>query len=370
MDASVVRLGHAGLMLVSTTDFFYPLVEDPYLQGRIACCNVLSDLFAMGVPDCDTMLMLLSVSTQMQPAERDVVTAMMMRGFNDCAEEAATSVTGGQTVKNPWPIIGGTATAVVKEASLVRPGGIRPGHVIVLTKPLGTQLAVNAQQWLGEEKNWAKIKAAVSRDQVAGMYRAACRSMAHLSRTAARLMAEHGATAATDVTGFGPVGHLTNLAEHAAASDGGVPVRIVLDRLPVLEGALAIDDAVGGMFKLREGLSAETSGGLFVALPEERVEGFVAAMAREDELGWEVTVVGRAEALPGSAGDAAAAAAEGAAGGASVAAGCADCAAAADAAASGAATTAAAEPAATPLVVFSDSFAFVEVPHLPPLRPS
>ncbi|KAK8725235.1 hypothetical protein OTU49_010766 [Cherax quadricarinatus] len=81
MDASVTPLRHGGLSLVQTTDFFYPLVDDPYMMGKISCANVLSDLFAMGVTDCDNMLMLLGVSTKMTEKERDVVIPLMMRGF-------------------------------------------------------------------------------------------------------------------------------------------------------------------------------------------------------------------------------------------------------------------------------------------------
>lgn len=104
---------HKGLSLVQTTDFFYPLVDDPYVQGKIACANVLSDLYAMGVAECDNMLMLLGVSTDMTAKEREVVTSLMIKGFNDLAEEAGTSVNGGQSVLNPWYIIGGVATSVV-----------------------------------------------------------------------------------------------------------------------------------------------------------------------------------------------------------------------------------------------------------------
>ena len=85
----------AAARLISTTDFFYPLVDDPYMQGRIACCNVLSDLYAMGVSRVDHMLMILSVSLQMDESEREIITKEMMRGFNDCAEEADTKITGG-----------------------------------------------------------------------------------------------------------------------------------------------------------------------------------------------------------------------------------------------------------------------------------
>ena len=112
MDASITPLRHSGLSLVQTTDFFYPLVEDPYMQGKIACANVLSDLYAMGVTECDNMLMLLAVSTKMTEKERDVVVPLIMRGFKDCALEAGTTVTGGQTVMNPWCTIGGVATTI------------------------------------------------------------------------------------------------------------------------------------------------------------------------------------------------------------------------------------------------------------------
>lgn len=81
LDCSVTPIRHGGLCLVQTTDFFYPIVDDPYMMGKIACANVLSDLYAMGVMDCDNMLMLLAVSTKMTEKERDVVIPLIMRGF-------------------------------------------------------------------------------------------------------------------------------------------------------------------------------------------------------------------------------------------------------------------------------------------------
>lgn len=84
----MIPLRHSGLSLIQTTDFFYPLIEDPYLMGRIACCNVVSDLYAMGVTEIDNMLMLLSISTKMTEIERDQVMPRMIKGFEDCASEA------------------------------------------------------------------------------------------------------------------------------------------------------------------------------------------------------------------------------------------------------------------------------------------
>lgn len=129
--------------LISTTDFFYPLVEDPYMQGRISCCNVLSDIYAMGIDRVDHMLMILGISLQMQESDREVVTREMMRGFNDCATEAKTRITGGQSIMNPWPMIGGVANVMCHQSEYIRPNHGRAGDKLVLTKPLGTQPAVN-----------------------------------------------------------------------------------------------------------------------------------------------------------------------------------------------------------------------------------
>ena len=89
------------------------------IKGKIACANVLSDLYAMGVTECDNMLMLLAISTKMSEKERDVIVPLMMRGFKDCALEAGSSVTGGQTVMNPWCTIGGVATTVCQPNELI-----------------------------------------------------------------------------------------------------------------------------------------------------------------------------------------------------------------------------------------------------------
>jgi hypothetical protein len=81
LDSCVLPTRHEGISIVQTTDFFYPLVEDPYMQGKIACANVLSDLYAMGVSECDNMLMLLGISENFTYTQRQVVTPMMIQGF-------------------------------------------------------------------------------------------------------------------------------------------------------------------------------------------------------------------------------------------------------------------------------------------------
>ncbi|XP_078520652.1 selenide, water dikinase 2-like [Lissotriton helveticus] len=271
MDSCVIPLRHGGLSLVQTTDFFYPSVEDPYMQGRIACANVLSDLYAMGITECDNMLMLLSVSQKMSEEERDKIMPLMVKGFRDAAEEGGTSVTGGQTVYNPWIIIGGVATVVCQPSEFIMPENAVPGDVLVLTKPLGTQVAVNAHQWLDNPERWNKIKLVVSEEEVELAYQEAMHSMATLNRTAAGLMHTFNAHAATDITGFGILGHAQNLAKQQHNE-----VSFVIHNLPIIAKMAAITKACGNRFKLLHGTSPETSGGLLICLPREQAARFCA----------------------------------------------------------------------------------------------
>lgn len=286
MDASVTPLpDQPGLSLVQTTDFFYPLVDDPYLQGRIACANVLSDLYAMGVVACHNMLMLLATSKDFTDQERDVVIPLMMKGFQDTAREAGCLVTGGQTVVNPWCTVGGVASTVCPPSAIIMPEGATPGQVLVLTKPLGTQVAVNAHQWLTMPERWARIKDVTTEEEVRSAYRAASLSMARLNRRGALLMHKYGATAATDVTGFGLLGHAQNLATNQKE-----PVDFELHTLPILKNMTKISKAVGNMFQLLQGHSAETSGGLLLTIDSERAGQFCAEL--EEEEGCPAWIVG------------------------------------------------------------------------------
>ena len=183
LDCSV-RKTRQGHYCISTTDFFFPLVDSPYLQGRIGAANVLSDLYAEGVPHCDFVLMLLAACRDMPEDQQRICTTEMVRGFRDACDEAETSVTGGQTVLNPWPVIGGVATSIVAEGEFVPSDGARPGDVVVLTKPLGTQVAVNVNQWR-QQKNrfWDKcMEKGLTEEAAETMMHNACASMARLNR--------------------------------------------------------------------------------------------------------------------------------------------------------------------------------------------
>jgi len=288
MDACVLPLRHGGLSLIQTTDFFYPLVDDPYMMGKIACANVLSDLYAMGVTDCDNMLMLLGVSNKMTEKERDVVMPLIIRGFKDLAEEAGTCVNGGQTVMNPWVTVGGVATAVCQQDGFIMHDNAVAGDVLVMTKPLGTQVAVNAFQWLDQPERWNRIKLVVTEDDVRKAYQRAMFSMARLNRTAARLMHKYNAHGATDITGFGLLGHANNLAKTQKREVG-----FVIHNLPVIAKMAAVSKACGNMFGLLQGSSAETSGGLLIALPREQAAAFCKDIEKQE--GYQAWIIGIVE---------------------------------------------------------------------------
>lgn len=280
-------LRHGKLSLVQTTDFFYPLIDDPYVMGKITCANVLSDLYAMGVVDCDNMLMLLGVCDKLSEKERDVVIPLIMKGFQDLAKEADTTVTGGQTVMNPWMTIGGVATSVCTPDEIVMPDGAVPGDVLVLTKPLGTQIAVNAHQWLEVPQRWSRISDVVTADDVKKGYDIATASMARLNRNGARLMHKYKVHCATDVTGFGILGHAKNL-----ASAQKEEVSFVIDVLPIIASMSAIAKACGTV-ALHQGYSAETSGGLLIAMAKESADDFCRELQVLD--GYPAWVIGRVE---------------------------------------------------------------------------
>ena len=96
------------------------MVEDPYLQGRIACANALSDVYAMGIDRVDHLLMILAISEKMSESEREIVTKYLIRGFADCAVEAGAELTGGQSIMNPCPLIGGVANVVCDESEYIK----------------------------------------------------------------------------------------------------------------------------------------------------------------------------------------------------------------------------------------------------------
>jgi len=269
-DAGVVELGGAGglpadtnVALVQTVDYFPPVVDDPYFYGAIAAANSLSDVYAMGGKPFSA-LNIAGIPREF-PAEW---TAEMFRGGFEKMREAGCIVAGGHTVQSNEALFGFAVTGLVDRRRVAANSGARAGDVLYLTKPLGMGAMTTAAK--RREITWRELEPAA-------------RQMATLNDRAAAAMNASGVHAATDITGFGLVGHARNI---AAASR--VTIRIELARVPVFPGALdlvrrgfasgasergrssmkdevrigaGLDDALVALV-----FDAETSGGLLIAV--------------------------------------------------------------------------------------------------------
>jgi len=212
-DAAAYALD-GGRALLATVDFFTPIVDDPYDWGRIAAANAFSDIYAMGGEPA-LALNLVSWPVGELPLE---LLGEVLRGGADVAREAGAAVVGGHSITDPEPKYGMVALGFARRDRLVRNSTAPPGARLFLTKPLGTGIISTA------------IKAGkASPEQV----RRAVDTMAALNAAAARAMVAAGAQAATDVTGFGLLGHL-----HAMLRASGLAARLDASAVPLLPGVL------------------------------------------------------------------------------------------------------------------------------------
>ncbi len=278
-DAACVRLSE-DVALVQSVDFFTPPVDDARDFGRIAAANALSDLYAMGaVP-------LFALAVAGFPAGFDPeLAAEVLGGGAEIAAQAGIAIVGGHTLVDPEPKYGLVVTGTAHPDAIWTNAGGRPGDTLLLGKALGTGVVLNA---LRQDAAPATVA------------EAAIRSMTTLNRAAAEQVRRLGAHAVTDVTGFGLVGHL-----HQLARASGCAARISAAVLPLLPGAFELARAghvPGGSRANREAArayaivdrrvddalavlahDAQTSGGLLVSLPEpaEPVDGFTRIGALE-----------------------------------------------------------------------------------------
>ncbi|GHH87540.1 selenide, water dikinase [Streptomyces sulfonofaciens] len=211
-DAAVVRLpgGPVAQAVVATADFFTPVVDDPYDWGRIAAANALSDVYAMGGSPV-VAVNLLAWPREVLPFE---LAREVLRGGLEVAVEAGCPVAGGHSVDDPEPKYGMAVTGVADPARLLRNDAGRPGTPLSLTKPLGLGVLNNRHKATGE------------------VFPAAVATMVALNRDAARAAVAAGAVCATDVTGFGLLGHLYKLARAS-----GVTAVVDASAVPFLDGA-------------------------------------------------------------------------------------------------------------------------------------
>lgn len=247
-------------------------MDDPEEYGAIAAANALSDVYAMGGRPL-TALSIAAIPDKDFPPEW---AAAIFKGGAAKLKEAGCSLLGGHTVRDPEIKFGYAITGIVEEAALLTNAGARPGDILVLTKPLGTGVIATAQ------------KAGLASD---ASVRASSTSMLRLNRIPAELARRYGARAATDITGFGLIGHANGLARESK-----VGLEIQLSQLPLLPGAreLAETSKSAGLKANQRQYSAnvdvegdpaaelvtlaydpQTSGGLLLSVPESRVEGLL-----------------------------------------------------------------------------------------------
>ena len=274
-DAGVYRLG-PDRALVATVDYFTPIVDDPYSFGLIAAANSLSDVYAMG----GRPLFALNVVGFPRGKLPMEMLADILRGGCDKAAEAGICVIGGHSIDDPEPKYGLAVIGEVHPDRIVTKAGAKPGDRLFLTKPLGIGIISTG------------IKRGVVKAETTAR---AIDLMGALNRKAAEAMTSVGVNAATDVTGFGLLGHLNEMIVGA-----GIGAHIRLERVPVLPEAwaLAAEGVVpGGTRRNREYLEArvswaedvaeleqlvlcdaQTSGGLLMATPADRSAAMVAAL--------------------------------------------------------------------------------------------
>lgn len=293
-DAGYIPFG--GGLLLQSADFFTPIVDEPYRFGQIAAANALSDIYAMG-GEALTAMNLVGF-----PASLDLsILREILDGGRDKIDESGAKLLGGHSVKDDEPKYGLSITGYVETGRVIRNAGALEGDALVLTKPLGIGILTTAlkQERLSE----TEIEEAVE-------------WAARLNRYAAEAMQSAGASAATDVTGYGLIGHLSEMLE---ASDAGAVLR--LSDVPILERAksLAAEGVYpGGLKDNREylvdkvyadGVSEEeliplydtqTSGGLLISTPQSgvpalldalRASGDIAAVIGEVTADTHITVV-------------------------------------------------------------------------------
>ncbi len=222
-DAAVWRLD-GDRALVSTADFITPVVDDARTWGRVAAANAVSDVYAMG----GTPLFALNLVGWNTDALPTALLGEVLTGGGDVATEGRFHIVGGHTIDDPEPKYGLAVTGLVDPDRVLTNAGLRPGHELILTKPLGVGVITTA------------IKADRAPAEVAD---AAVASMTRLNDEAARAALDAGATGCTDVTGFGLLGHLGRM-----AVESGVTVTVELDAVPFLDQAreLAADGLIPG----------------------------------------------------------------------------------------------------------------------------
>lgn len=281
-DAAVYRINDE-VAVIQTTDFFTPIVDDPYAYGAIAAANAMSDVYAMGGQ------VVLALNIAAFPANMDeAVVRGILRGGAEKVKEAGGVIAGGHTIDDEEPKYGLAVMGIVHPDRIATKGGARPGDMLLLTKPLGVGIITTA--FKSDAADPAHVEAATQ-------------SMMQLNKHAAEAMQGGEFHAATDITGFSLLGHAYEMAEKSGAC-----LRFRFDDLPFHPGVKDYAELLlfpGGANRNKAAyerhvrfaprleyemqlllFTPETSGGLLIAMPPGEVEGFLARCADRGQKAW------------------------------------------------------------------------------------
>ncbi len=274
-DAAVIAVPD-GKLLVQSVDQFRAFVDDPYLFGRITANHALGDLYAMGAAAQTAQALVTLPFGPEAKVEQDLY--QLLAGAIETLDDAGCALVGGHTGEGAEMVLGLTVNGLATSEGLLRKGGLGDGDALILTKPLGTGAIFAADMRARARSHWVD---------------AALESMLLSNRAAAACLLAHGATACTDVTGFGLLGHLIEMLRAS-----GLRARLTLDTLPVLPGAIdlladgiasslqpaneAFAETLGGVSTAHAAypllFDPQTAGGLLAGVPAARAEACLAAL--------------------------------------------------------------------------------------------
>jgi selenide,water dikinase len=281
------------LALIFTTDFFTPVVDDPYTYGAVAAANAMSDVYAMG----GQVILALSIAA-FPPKLPASAISEILRGAAEKVAEAGGVIAGGHTIDDDEPKFGLAVMGTVHPSRVGKKGGARPGDQLLLTKPLGVGIITTAAK--GDAADPAHVEGAIQ-------------TMLQLNRRAAELAQQVSFHAMTDITGFALLGH-----GYEMAAQSGARLRFYFDRLPFLPGAVDYADlwlfpggacnnqrtfedhvSFDGMEEEMQMLlfTPETSGGLLIALPPAEADRLEELYRRTGQAVWRVGEVVEGEGI-------------------------------------------------------------------------
>jgi selenide,water dikinase len=243
------------------------MVDEPEIQGRIAGSNVTSDIYTLGITNITSLLTIMAYPENMP----DEIAVGMLKGLSTFCHEMNIPLVGGHTIRNPWPIIGGAATGIGPIDKIIYTKGAQPGDQLFLTKPIGIAVAMAAYR-LQKEEEGKELLSQIPQDLIEKAITHAINNMTSSNKPIAEVMQQVPIHAATDITGFGLKGHLTNMATLSK-------VDITINNLYIIPGTPELSELFG--YPLLTGEAKETAGGIIMAVSKENTDNLQSELDKQ-----------------------------------------------------------------------------------------